>query len=349
MTPATQVDVVCVGRVFLDVAITGLTALPRPGEEAFGSGASILPGGMANVAVGLRQLGHTVRLVSNRGRDRANALAAEAIERAGITWVGPTIRNTPLTVVLSTPDDRTMATHRVTSGDPSLSRALQGITCRAAVAMLGPVQPKRSLPPVYLLNSARTARDWRGGLPSGLNLVRALLASEAEALMLTGKSDPISAARALAAHGPAAVVTLGRRGALAVDGDVLHEVEAPPVEARDVTAAGNLFAAAYVWADLAGMDQLARLRAATTYASLSTTRESGFHSAPTLAMLVRAMGRAHQDRDAQAASSTRWSVGSTATARTTKPTTSRRQADGRPRRHQSPSQPSDVEMPKEAR
>jgi sugar/nucleoside kinase (ribokinase family) len=68
---------------------------------------------------------------------------------------------------------------------------------------------------------------------------------------------------------------------------VIHAA-APAVEVRDTTGAGDLFVAAYVWADLAGVDDReARLALATLYASLSCTKATGAGAAATLADLDR--------------------------------------------------------------
>ena len=68
-------------------------------------------------------------------------------------------------------------------------------------------------------------------------------------------------------------MTLGAGGVTAIeaDGRTVH-VEAPTAEVGDTTGAGDLFAAAYVWADLAGRPLEERLRLATRYASLSLER-----------------------------------------------------------------------------
>ena len=50
------------------------------------------------------------------------------------------------------------------------------------------------------------------------------------------------------------------------------EVAARAADVADPTGAGDLFAAAYVWADLAGQELEERLRQATAYASLSLER-----------------------------------------------------------------------------
>ena len=70
--------------------------------------------------------------------------------------------------------------------------------------------------------------------------------------MLTGLDDVEAAARALAGHGPTAVVTLAAGGAVCAGEHGLVRAPAPEVTVVDTNGAGDLFTAAWVWADLAG-------------------------------------------------------------------------------------------------
>ena len=54
----------------------------------------------------------------------------------------------------------------------------------------------------------------------------------------------------------------------------------------DATGAGDLFAAAYTWADLLGADPEARMRWANLYAALSVGSPTGVGGAATRAALV---------------------------------------------------------------
>ena len=56
---------------------------------------------------------------------------------------------------------------------------------------------------------------------------------------------------------------------MAVSGGVVAHAEAPRQSARALVGAGDVFAAAYVWADLAGSPLAERLALACLYASLS--------------------------------------------------------------------------------
>jgi sugar/nucleoside kinase (ribokinase family) len=65
-------------------------------------------------------------------------------------------------------------------------------------------------------------------------------------------------------------------------------VAAPTGEARDTTGAGDLFAAAYVWADLAELPLEERVRWAVLYASLSVRSVGAVPGAASLKELLEA-------------------------------------------------------------
>ena len=124
---------------------------------------------------------------------------------------------------------------------------------------------------------------------------RALVVNRSEALRLTGARDAEAAALALGETVETAVVTCGAEGAVAVfDGSVVTAA-APPVAVRDTTGAGDLFTAAYVWADLAGKPLEERLRRAAAYAALSVRKATGA-AAPTRDELERFLAEMDGDR-----------------------------------------------------
>jgi sugar/nucleoside kinase (ribokinase family) len=119
-----------------------------------------------------------------------------------------------------------------------------------------------------------------------MGAARALLVNEREALLLTGAGDAQTAAKQLAAVAPLTIVTLGPEGALAAGAEGTVHAPGVAVEAVDTTGAGDLFAAAYVWADHWGQTLEQRLRWAVLYASLSVRVATATAGALTLRALL---------------------------------------------------------------
>jgi sugar/nucleoside kinase (ribokinase family) len=96
---------------------------------------------------------------------------------------------------------------------------------------------------------------------------------------LTGEADQERALRKLRkAHGGLLCVTLGDRGAMALDGDRLVYSPAHAVEAVDTTAAGDVFRAGLVVALLEGQGIENALNLANTVAAVSCTRRGAMSS-----------------------------------------------------------------------
>jgi sugar/nucleoside kinase (ribokinase family) len=171
----------------------------------------------------------------------------------------------------------------------------EGVTA-AELAALEPRAVVLSIPRLHLAPAgARSyvsigdidARALAGGdLPPELGAVRALLTNQREAELLTGLRDPEAAAAALAERAPVAIVTLGADGALAAGVEGSVRVPGVAVEAVDTTGAGDLFGAAYVWADHWGVGLAERLRWSVLYASLSVRVATATAGAVTLRALL---------------------------------------------------------------
>jgi ribokinase len=266
-----KVDVVCVGDPFLDLIFLGLPALPAPGEERLAERLVIVPGGMANVAYALGRLGLQAIICAPMGRDPAGRLLGELMADAGVAWQGRDTDATPVSVALPAHGERAFLT--VSPPRAVDLESLAQITARAIVVDLpsAPLLPPH--PQVYAVVGDPEVEVMVGRLPSSLGGLRALILNEREVRGLTGRPDVPDAAAHLAGLGTTVVVTQGAGGALAIapDGRTV-DVVAPLADVGDTTGAGDLFAAAYVWADLAGRPLEERLRLATSYASLSLER-----------------------------------------------------------------------------
>jgi sugar/nucleoside kinase (ribokinase family) len=261
-------DVVCLGRPFLDLVLTGLPRLPAAGLELSGDGLHSSAGGIANVGLGVSRLGLRVALLSPRGCDFAGREVARILAAEDIAWIGPERPQGAVTIAVPIDGERTMMTFDP-GNDPPQPAELAALSPRAVVGD-------------HPWLSARCARRYvgagyedavaaEGDLSVVIGRGDTLIVNEVEAAILTGEPDPDAACRALGRAVATAVVTLGAGGAIAYEGDARCECGAPEVIVVDTLGAGDLFIAAYIWADLAGLTLSERLRWATLYASLSVS------------------------------------------------------------------------------
>ena len=283
------IDVACVGSPFLDLIFRGLPALPALGEEVLARELVIVPGAIANVAYALNRLGLEAVVCAPVGRDPAGRLLRELMADADVRWVGRPADATPVSVALPVGGDRAF----VTAGPPPSVdlETLSLLDPRAVVVDLPSVPLLPLLPIVYGVVGDPEVRLLSGNLPHSLRGLRALILNDREARGLAGTADREEAGRRLADLGTTVVVTCGSSGAFATepDGQVVR-TGAPTVEVDDPTGAGDLFTAAYVWADLHGRSLEERLALATTYASLSLAEAAIQASPPPAAVWSRQKG-----------------------------------------------------------
>jgi sugar/nucleoside kinase (ribokinase family) len=279
------VDLACAEPAFLDLTMVGLDALPGPGEERMATDFLRSPGGGAITAVGAARLGLSSALVSPVGDDAVGILLRSLLADDGVRWSGRLVERSPVTVIMPSGGDRAMATFD--PGEGVTAQELAAVEPRAVVLSI----PRLPLAPagarVYVSIGDVDARALAGNeLPAALSGARALMVNAREAELLTGLRDPEAAAAALAERAPVAIVTLGPAGALAAGVEGTARVPGVAVEAVDTTGAGDLFAAAYVWADHWGVPLLERLRWAVLYASLSVRVATAVAGAVTLRALL---------------------------------------------------------------
>jgi sugar/nucleoside kinase (ribokinase family) len=100
---------------------------------------------------------------------------------------------------------------------------------------------------------------------------------------LTGIDDMEGALRELRKrHGHVLCVTLGERGAMALDGDRFYHEPAFTVRAIDTTGAGDVFRAGFIYALLQGLPMAQVLRTANAAAAISCTRLGALGGIPAL-------------------------------------------------------------------
>ena len=263
-----SVDVVCAGPPFLDLVFRGLRGLPSPGEEILADDLEVLPGGMANVAFALRRLGLDAVVCSPVGTDGPGRLLQSLMAEADTPWLGEPSRSTPVSVGMPVDGERSFVTHFPIP--PVDVAAVIAADPRAVVLNLPLPEGLPSGPrlvgvvgdPQIALLRQRPAESWAA--------LHAVVMNQREALALTGRQTAVAAAGALAARGCLAIVTRGPAGVVAATPDgACREAPAVPVIARDTVGAGDLFTAAWLWADLAGRSLDDSLAIATAYSARS--------------------------------------------------------------------------------
>jgi len=278
-------DLAVVGAPFLDVTFGGLERVPDPGEEIVARELRVAPGGTGMQAIGAARLGLSVALVSPIGDDPAGEVVGSMIAAEGVGWIGRRGASTPTTAILTTPNGTAMAT--AFGDDEPTAEEVAAVDARTYVLSLGrlPLRP-----------SGATAYATTGGieLDAGVGIienvsfdgVRALIVNEREACRLSGTDDAAGAAKKLADHVECIVVTLGANGALAIENGREVRARAPDVDVVDATGAGDLFVAAYAWADLVGIAVEERIAWASLYAGLSVRAPTAFDGARRLEELL---------------------------------------------------------------
>lgn len=107
-------------------------------------------------------------------------------------------------------------------------------------------------------------------------------------LALTSVGDPERALRKLRRLNAGVLcMTLGNRGAIALEGDNLHVVPAHPVKVEDSTGAGDVFRAGFIYGVLAGWEVTRALQFANAAAAVSCTRLGALASVPALEEVQR--------------------------------------------------------------
>lgn len=100
---------------------------------------------------------------------------------------------------------------------------------------------------------------------------------------LTGRPDPERALRRLREqHQGVLIVTLGARGAVALDGDRFLHAPGFPVRAVDTTGSGDVFRGGFIFATLRGWNLDTALTFANAAAAVSCTRPGAMDGVPSL-------------------------------------------------------------------
>ena len=286
---ARRYDVLVVSDYFMDLVFTGLPRLPELGQEVFGTGFSMLPGGGFISAAVMHRLGLRVAWVGDFGNDEFSRVALEAAENEGIDLSLCVRHPRPLrrvTVAVSYPQDRAFISY----GDPEppVPAAFRALTSASAetVFLGGLVWGKafdaglaivraRRMKLVMDGNGAEKASLAAPGVRHALAGADIFIPNMREAQHLTGERDLSAALIALGRICRLPVVKAGASGSYAlVQGEIIH-APAIPVMPVDTTGAGDCFNAGFLKAWLEGRAVEECLRWGNAVGGLSTMAPGG--------------------------------------------------------------------------
>jgi ribokinase len=302
--------VLVVGSANMDLVVT-TGSFPVPGETVFGSSFGMFPGGKgANQAVACSKLGTRTLFLGKMGKDLFGDRLVAGMRRDGVVL------------------DHTQQVNGAATGMALITVNATGqneiVVISGANMLLGPGDIERNVKPfahggvllVQLEVPLRTVKRAvqqahqrrmfvilnpapAAVLPKSLlRLVDFLTPNETELHHLTGKSvagiDNVKrAARALLDQGVCNVlVTLGKKGCLLVNREVVRLYETYRVKAIDTTAAGDAFNGAFASALASGQSIEQAIPFANAVAALSVTRPGAQSSLPTAKEVQRFVQRA---------------------------------------------------------
>ncbi len=286
-----DLNVLCLGRIFLDVILTGLPHMPHLDEEVYGRGYDLdAGGGVAITAVGLARLGLRVGVIAQTGDDPfgrwvSDRLRSDGVD-TGLLRRDPRLR-TNLTIALSFPENRALATYR-DPNDEIAAEAIADETLRRARHLHIKSYPSAAL--------SLLARARRLGLSTSWDL-SLNLANPADAMIiedvlkhtdvfLPSQTEVVSGGNPremldkLAQGGRIGVIKRGAAGAIGRCGEVIVEQPAFSVPVLDTTGAGDAYNAGFVYGYLQGWSLADSMTLGAVCGALSVTQRGGTAGLP---------------------------------------------------------------------
>lgn len=263
--------VIAFGDLNVDLVLSGMREMPKPGSEVLAEALSMRAGGStANAAACCAQLGMSTVLVANVGEDSFGDFLINQMARFGVVTqhiLRHNTLNTGVTVSLSTPHDRAFVTYLGTIDSLTAHDATDDLLAQAKHLHVGGyyLQSKLrpDLPSVFrrahdlgLTTSLDTGFDpaqaWDDNLGEVLREVDVFFPNETEAAGITGHSEPEQALASLAKHCRIIALKVGMEGSLGYADGETYFAPGLKVDVVDTTGCGDAFDAGFLHEWLAG-------------------------------------------------------------------------------------------------
>lgn len=307
--------VTVVGSINMDLVVT-CARFPVPGETVIGERFDRYPGGKgANQAIAAARQGAWTRIVGMVGDDSFGRELRAALDGAGVDTsavrVSPTTATGSAAILVAGGENMIVVSAGANAELRPDDLPLPDLTGEdVVVAQLE--TPVAAVAAAFARARAAGARTVFNPAPARADVAALLLLSdivvlnETELALLAGRSVDgasgsdalLEAVESLRTHdGQSFVVTLGRHGILASDGDGITQLPAHAVPVVDTTGAGDCFVGTLAARLAHGDPTASALASANAAAALSVGRKGAGPSMPTLAEVDAFLaGRRVQDQ-----------------------------------------------------
>jgi len=273
--------------------------LPRPGETVIGGTFFMNPGGKgANQAVAIARLGGQVSFICKTGSDIFGHQSQQLFEEEGIdtSYVFSDSKN-PSGVALITVDENAENCIVVASGananlKPADLAKVEDAIAEAEIVLMQLEIPMLTVEYVAEIAYRKEKKVILNPAPAHslserlLRHLHIITPNETEAEIISGiKIEDLSSAKAAAAVIAGmgvrnVIITLGSKGALVYNADIIEMIPALKVKAIDTTAAGDVFNGALTVALSEGRSLTEAVRFACKASAISVTRIGAQSSVP---------------------------------------------------------------------
>lgn len=298
-----MLDILIVGELNVDVFMGGLQQAPVFGKEIISNSYEELAGSSTgNTICTAASLGLKTAVFSKLGKDRFGDIMLRALERYGVETGFIDISEkyrTGVTLSLSNDRDRAMITYfgdtinAFDAADIPLEKADAKHLHMPSFYLNPSIQP--GLAAAYekahamgMTTSLDAGWDesgnWHAHLDGVLKHTDFFFPNESETEAITGESDPVKGAIALAQLGCNVVVKCGGNGSYYCakgSKDVQH-FPGYPTRLVETTGAGDSFDAGFLYAYLNGQDIAGCMKMGNAVGALSVQRAGGVENCPTL-------------------------------------------------------------------
>lgn len=258
-------DIIVAGDYFIDLVFTGLPKLPELGEEVFGTGFEMLPGGSYNTVVAMQRLGLKVGWAADFGNDHFSRFVLDYVENEKIDTSLFVLHHQSMrhvTAAASFSQDRAFISYN--DPEPAMPAAMIKLPFTSSRALYIPALyygrwfnaglSLLRIKNMALIMDGNTSEITLKDTPDAAKVLQntdLFLPNAREVRYLTGEQDLVKGIHILVTLCPLVVVKDGIRGAYAYDGSRLVHSPAIPVTPLDTTGAGDCFNAGFIkaWLD----------------------------------------------------------------------------------------------------